>query len=117
VTAKSLQSNNEKHWQQGKQSAPSTSVRPVCEGHAGTASQHVCQRKEEEVNQSATCCSTGPDYKCTLRGTFAWEEDVSVESSKIASAGCESKREREMKKSQRSTERIDSVVQQVSAEE
>jgi hypothetical protein len=31
VTAKSLQSNSEKHWQQGKLSAPSTSVRPACE--------------------------------------------------------------------------------------
>jgi hypothetical protein len=108
VSAKSLQSNSEKYWQQGKQSAPSTSVRPVCEGHAGTASQHVCQRREEEVNQSATCCSAGPDYKCTLRGTCAWEEDVSVESSKFASAGCESKREPEMKTSHKTTERIDS---------
>jgi hypothetical protein len=95
VTAKSRQNNSEKYWQQGKLSAPSTSVRPAGEGHAGTVSQHVCQRSEEEANQSATCCSTRPDYKCTLSGTCAWEEDVSVESSKIASAGCESKRERE----------------------
>jgi hypothetical protein len=32
VTAKSLQRNSEKYWQQGKLSAPSTSVRPACEG-------------------------------------------------------------------------------------
>jgi hypothetical protein len=108
MTAKSLQGQTEKYWQQGKLCAPSTSVSPVCEGHAGTASQHVCQRREEEANQSATCCSTGPDYKCTLRGTCAWEEDVRVENSKIASAGCESKRERELKTSHKPTERMNS---------
>jgi hypothetical protein len=106
VTTQSLQNNSETYWQQGKQSIPGTPARPACDGHAGTASQHACQRREEEVNQSATCCRAVPDYKCTLRGTCAWEEDVSVESSKFTSAECESKRERELKTSHKPTERI-----------
>jgi hypothetical protein len=95
VTTQSLQNNSETYWQQGKQSIPGTPARSACEGHAGTASQHACQGREEEVNQSAKCCRAVPDYKCTLRGTCAWEEDVSVGSSKFTSAECESKRERE----------------------
>jgi transposase InsO family protein len=106
VTTQSLQNNSETYWQQGKQSIPGTPARSACEGHAGTASQHACQGREEEVNQSAKCCRAVPDYKCTLRGTCAWEEDVSVGSSKFTSAECESKRERELKTSHKPTERI-----------
>jgi hypothetical protein len=108
VTSKSMQSDSEKHWQQGKQFTPSVPVRPACEGHDATVSQHVCHRREEEVNQSAPCCEGVPDYKSTLRGTCAWEEDVNAESSKLAYAGCESKRERELKTTRQNTERIDS---------
>jgi hypothetical protein len=101
-------SNSERKWVQGKQSTPKAPVRPVCEGHAGTASQHVCKSREEEVNQVHEHCADIPDYKCTLRGTCAREEDVSVGSSNLTSAGCESKRERELRAYCQSSSRLNS---------
>jgi hypothetical protein len=94
------------HRLEGKPMPSSMSASSACEGSQGSGTWLVCQRREEEVNQSATCCRAVPDYKCTLRGTCAWEEDVSLGSSKFTSAECESKRERELKTSHKPTERI-----------
>jgi hypothetical protein len=69
------------HSPEKRHSTLSETARNVCESSTGSASQYLCESREEEVNQVHRQCVVPPNYKCSLRGTCVWEKDVRDERS------------------------------------
>jgi hypothetical protein len=67
------------HRLEGKPLGSSMSASSACEGSQGSGTRLACERNCEEVKQLHGHSGLVPNYKCSPRGTCAWEKDVSDE--------------------------------------